>query len=130
MLRGRLDASSGPLLYLTGEHRAGDLELAPSAAAIVTAVVYRMAKVERFPASVATALAQGQIDGALHFSRRSAQAYIDCAGRAGLLGRALDPLHFCLSRQVAEPLVAQGLVAQGLVAQGLVAQGLAGQAAA
>jgi uroporphyrinogen-III synthase len=76
-----------------------------------------MAKVERFPASVATALAQGQIDGVLHFSRRSAQAYIDCAGRAGLLGRALDPLHFCLSRQVAEPLVAQDLVTRDLAGQ-------------
>jgi uroporphyrinogen-III synthase len=107
MLRSRLDASSGPLLYLAGEDRAGDLDLAPSGPAIITAVVYRMVKVERFPAAVETALGERQIDGVLHFSRRSAQAYLDCAGRAGLLGRALEPVHFCLSRQVAEPLVAQ-----------------------
>jgi uroporphyrinogen-III synthase len=107
MLRARLDASGGPLLYLAGEDRAGDAELAPSAAAVVTAVVYRMVKVERFPASVETALGERQIDGVVHFSRRSAEAYVDCAGRVGLLGRALEPLQFCLSRQVAEPLVAQ-----------------------
>jgi uroporphyrinogen-III synthase len=102
LLRGQLDASSGPLLYLTGEDGAGDIELAP--APIITAVVYRMVKEERFPAAVETALAQQQIDGVLHFSRRSAQAYLECAIRAGLTGRALEPLHFCLSCQVAEPL--------------------------
>jgi uroporphyrinogen-III synthase len=124
MLRERLDASSGPLLYLAGEDRAGDVELAPSTAAIITAVVYRMVEIERFPASVETALARRQIEGVLHFSRRSAQAYIDCASRVGLLGRVLEPLHFCLSRQVAEPLVAQGLVASALVASALVASAL------
>jgi uroporphyrinogen-III synthase len=109
MLRARRDASSRPLLYLAGEDRAGELELALAPTPIVTAVVYRMVKVERFPVAVESALARRQIDGVLHFSRRSAQAYIDCAGRAGLLGRALEPRHFCLSRQVAGLLAAQNL---------------------
>jgi uroporphyrinogen-III synthase len=114
LLRARLAASSGPLLYLAGEERAGEVELAQSPASIITAVVYRMIAAERFPAAAASALAARQIDGVLHFSRRSAQAYVDCACRAGLLRHALEPLHFCLSRQVAEPLVAQGLVVQDL----------------
>jgi uroporphyrinogen-III synthase len=112
MLRARRDASSRPLLYLAGEDRAGDIELAPSAAAIVTVVVYRMVEAAHFPAAVERALARGQIEGVLHFSRRSAQAYIDCALRIGLIDRALAPLHYCLSRQVAEPL---GLAAPALV---------------
>jgi uroporphyrinogen-III synthase len=130
MLRERLDASSAPLLYLTGEDRAGDFELAPSVASIITAVIYRMVKVERFAASVESALTARQIDGVLHFSRRSAQAYVECAGRVGLLGRALEPLHFCLSRQVAEPLAAQALAARDPGSQDLGAQDLGAHDAA
>jgi uroporphyrinogen-III synthase len=124
MLRAQRDAGSRPLLYLAGEDRAGDIELGPSAAAVITVVVYRMVEAGRFPAAVESALARGQIEGVLHFSRRSAQAYINCALRIGLIDCALAPLHYCLSRQVAEPLVAPGLVAPGLVAPGLVAPGL------
>ena len=34
--------------------------------------------------------------------------YLDCAKAAGVLERALAPVHFCLSPQVAEPLLAAG----------------------
>ena len=44
----------------------------------------------------------------LHFSRRSAEAYVDAARAAGLLANALKPIHFCLSAQVAEPLAQAG----------------------
>jgi uroporphyrinogen-III synthase len=125
MLRARPDASSRPLLYLAGEDRAGELELAPSGAVIVTAVVYRMVKAERFPPTVESALARRQIDAVLHFSQRSTHAYIDCASRAGLLDCALAPLHFCLSRQVAEPLATPNVVAQDLVTKELVTKDLA-----
>jgi uroporphyrinogen-III synthase len=128
MLRAWRDASSRPLLYFAGEDRAGEIELAPSSAAIVTVVVYRMVEAGCFPAVVERALARGQVEGVLHFSRRSAQVYIDCARRIGLIEPALAPLHYCLSPQVAEPLglLAPGLVAPDLAAPGLVAQGLAG----
>jgi uroporphyrinogen-III synthase len=77
----------------------------------LTAVVYRAVKVERFAPAVAVALAGGALDGVLHFSRRTAQAYLDCAARAGMLERALALVHFCLSRQVAQPLSAAGAAA-------------------
>ena len=108
VLRDRLGATAQPLLYLAGEDRAGDGELAPSGVALVTAVVYRMVKAARFSESVTSALRERQVDGVLHFSRRSAHAYVDCAQHAGLLDRALAPVQFCLSRQVAEPLAASG----------------------
>jgi uroporphyrinogen-III synthase len=57
-------------------------------------------------------LARGTLDGVLHFSKRSAETYIDCAERAGILERALKPLHYCLSRQVAAPLGAVGAPTQ------------------
>jgi uroporphyrinogen-III synthase len=109
LLRARGGERSAPLLYLAGEDRAGDL--ATSGVPLRTVVAYRAVKVERFAPDVAAALAQGALDGVLHFSRRSAQAYLDCATRVGSLERALAPVHFCLSRQVAQPLAAAGAAA-------------------
>ena len=41
----------------------------------------------------------------LHFSRRSAEAYLAAASDAGRLESALEkPIHYCLSARVAEPL--------------------------
>jgi uroporphyrinogen-III synthase len=102
--------SRDPLLYLAGQDRSADLagELAAAGLIVATAVVYRAVKADRFSAAVVAALAAGQIDGVLHFSRRSAEAYIDCARGASLLDQALAPIHLCLSRQIAEPLTAAG----------------------
>ena len=109
LISARYGERSAPLLYLAGEDRAGDL--AASGVPLLTAVAYRAVKVERFAPDVAAALAQGALDGVLHFSRRSAQAYLDCAARVGSLERALAPVHFCLSRQVSQPLTAAGAAA-------------------
>jgi uroporphyrinogen-III synthase len=99
-----------PLLYLAGQDRSRDLagDLAADGRIVSTVVVYRAVKLERFPPAIAAALAAGQIDGVLHFSRRSAQAYLDCARSAALLDQSLAPSHYCVSHQVAEPLVVAG----------------------
>jgi uroporphyrinogen-III synthase len=109
VLRARRGESTGPLLYLAGEDRAGDL--AAGGARVVTVVVYRAVKAEHFAPEVAAALARRALDGVLHFSARSAQAYLDCASRDGILDAALAPLHVCISRQVAQPLAAAGAAA-------------------
>jgi uroporphyrinogen-III synthase len=103
-------AGRDPLLYLAGADRSGDLAgaLAADGRIVHTAVVYRAVKTETFPPAVATALAAGQIDGVLHFSRRSAQAYLDCARAAALLDQAIATAHYCLSAQIAEPLATAG----------------------
>jgi uroporphyrinogen-III synthase len=99
------------LLYLAGEDRAADLStgLAADGMTVETAVVYRAAKAANFPAAATAALTGGGLDGVLHYSRRSAQAYLDCAIAGGLHTRALSLVHFCLSRAVAEPLAAAGV---------------------
>jgi uroporphyrinogen-III synthase len=94
------------LLYLAGEDRAGDL--AAAGLPVHTAVVYRALKADHFPPPVVVALAQAELDGVLHFSARSAQAYLDCAARGGISEQALAPVPYCLSRQVAAPLSAAG----------------------
>jgi uroporphyrinogen-III synthase len=104
-----------PLLYLAGEDRAGDL--AAAGLPVHTAVVYRALKAARFPPPVAAALAQREIDGVLHFSARSAEAYLDCAARGGIGDQALAPVHYCLSRQVAAPLSVAGASAVRIAAR-------------
>jgi uroporphyrinogen-III synthase len=115
---GEQDESNGeqegrerdPLLYLAGQDRSGDLagDLAAAGHRVRTVAVYRAIKADRFPPAIDAALAAGQIEGVLHFSRRSAEAYVDCARAAALLERALVPVHYCVSRQIAEPLAAAG----------------------
>lgn len=103
-------AGTQPLLYLAGEERACDLagDLAARGVEVHTAVVYRTVATVVFPAAVHAAMAGSGLDGVLHYSRRSAAIYLDCAKRSGVLDGALAACQYCLSRQVAEPLVAAG----------------------
>ena len=75
---------------------------------VETAVVYRAARLPALPPAAASILKAGGLDGVLHYSRRSALAYVACATDGGLLEQALAPTHYCLSRAVAEPLAAAG----------------------
>lgn len=97
------------LLYLAGAERSGDLagDLRTRGFAVDTVVVYRALTAERLPAEAMDALSAG-IDGVLHYSRRSAEAYINAARNSDLLAPALGAVHFCLSAQVALPLAAAG----------------------
>ena len=99
------------LLYLAAEVRAGDLAGTLRALGFVVDVVvaYRAVVADALPAKAAAALTGG-IDGVLHFSRRSAETYVHAARNAGLLTSALNPVHFCVSAQVAEPLIEAGAV--------------------
>jgi uroporphyrinogen-III synthase len=93
------------LLYLAGEDRAGDLagDLAAKGFNVQTVVLYRAVTATLLPKEAVDALTAG-VDGVLHFSRRSAAAYVAGAGAAGLSSRALEPTQFCLSEQIAAPL--------------------------
>jgi uroporphyrinogen-III synthase len=99
-----------PLLYLSGEERSGDLAGALRAKNFVVdvVVVYRVIAARTLPEPAASAIRDG-VDGVLHFSRHSAEAFVNAASNAGLLEAALaKPVHYCLSDQVAEPLRAAG----------------------
>jgi uroporphyrinogen-III synthase len=98
------------LLYLAGADRSGDIagDLQARRIAVQTVVVYRAVPVGALPLPAAEALKAG-IDGVLHFSRRSAAAYLEVTLAARLREQAVDkPVHFCLSPQVAEPLAKAG----------------------
>jgi uroporphyrinogen-III synthase len=104
----RFAGRSEPLLYLAGEDRARDFSAEPAAHGLTvrTVVIYRAAKAAGFPPAVRAALQANQVDGVLHFSRRSVEHYLDCA--SDFLAAALKPAHYCLSARAAEPLRAAG----------------------
>jgi len=63
------------------------------------------------PGGVRDALAAGAIDGVLHYSRRSANAFETIAMAAGIDLKSLPTRHFCLSAQVAVALRETGITA-------------------
>jgi uroporphyrinogen-III synthase len=100
------------LLYLAGEERSGDLAglLRQKNFTVDTVLVYRAVAAADLPRAAAAALTAG-VDGVFHFSRRSAEAYLDAARHGGLLQQALaGPVHYCLSARIAEPLRQAGAV--------------------
>jgi uroporphyrinogen-III synthase len=110
LIGARLRGSAAPLLYLAAEDRQGDLadDVVTYGLRVSTIEVYRVVKASRFPSAAEQSLVAGRFNGVLHYSRRSAEAYVDCARVAGILDRALAPFHCCLSAQVAEPVLKAG----------------------
>ena len=100
----RFAGASAPLLYLAGDERARDIASELSGITVKTVVVYRAVKVTELPPNVQAALGEGRLDGVLHFSLRSAEAFVAGARGAGLLDKALALFHYCLSPRVAGPL--------------------------
>ena len=115
----RLAGTSMPLLHLAGEDRAGDVaaDLARHGLTVHTAVVYHAVAAEHFASAVASALRTGGLDGALHYSPRSAAVFLRCAENSGLFAPALALAHYCLSAQVAAPLIAAGAATIRLAAR-------------
>jgi uroporphyrinogen-III synthase len=104
--------AKAPLLYLAGEDRSGDLvaQLAAHGIDAEMKVVYRVVA-EVFPPVLAAALESGDVDAVLHFSRRSAELFVEGARSSGVAGPAEDVRHLCLSSQVAEPLAGASRIA-------------------
>lgn len=96
------------LLYFAGEDRAGDVsgDLLQHGITVETAVIYRAAARDALPAEVAAGVRD--LDGVLHYSRRSVEILLRLAERAGVLGPMLGLAHYCLSAEVARPLQAAG----------------------
>ncbi|HWM47546.1 MAG TPA: uroporphyrinogen-III synthase [Xanthobacteraceae bacterium] len=110
LVQARINAP-GPLLYLAGEVRSVDVAaaLAKEGYRVDTVAVYRAHADACLPRHVAQALRSGMINGVLHFSRRSAQTFLDALAGSGIAASSLTCNHFCLSRQVAEPLERNGV---------------------
>jgi len=97
---------SARLVYLAGEDRAGDLagELAGRGITVETAVIYRALAAEKLPPHLTQALRETTLDGALHYSRRSAATLLALAGQSGSVSAVANLAHYCLSAEMAAPL--------------------------
>ncbi|WP_315777337.1 MULTISPECIES: uroporphyrinogen-III synthase [unclassified Bradyrhizobium] len=102
---GVIDAKA-TLLYLAGADISRDLasELAERGFDVVTQTVYRMAPVAALPRGVCAAFAANRIEAVLHYSRRSAAAFVAAIQTDGVEISALAVPHGCLSANVAEVL--------------------------
>jgi uroporphyrinogen-III synthase len=102
-----------PLIYFAGSDRAGDLAGALSRVgqAVETVIAYRAVAVGDFDADLCAAIAGGAVDAVLHYSARTASAFVAAAKAAGLSDSAMKIRHLCLSAQVARPLAASGAAA-------------------
>jgi uroporphyrinogen-III synthase len=102
-----------PLLYCAGEDHAGDLAGALQAHGIcvASACVYRAAMVADLAPDVRAAFAGDAVDAVLHYSARTAAAFLAAATVAGIRDLSIRARHLCLSAQVAAPLAAAGATA-------------------
>lgn len=95
-----------PLLYLSGTDIAGDIVsgLASDGIAATPLPVYRMIPAPDLPDMVRAAFAGQAIDAVLHYSPRSAAAYVTALRGAGLEIGGLAVLQVCISEAVARAL--------------------------
>ena len=94
------------LLYLAGAELSADLaaDLAADEIAVTTVTIYRVVTTDEIPADVAAAFADHAIEAVLHYSRRSAAAFVATLRRAGLEIAGLGVLQLCISEAVARVL--------------------------
>ena len=94
---------AGTLLYLAGADLARDLagELGERGFTVVTQTTYRMVPVPSLPRDVCDAFAANRIEAVLHYSRRSARAFLEAARAGGVEISALAIPQCCISAGVA-----------------------------
>jgi uroporphyrinogen-III synthase len=102
-LRKKALKKGSTLLYLAGADLTRDLagELGQRGFAVVTHTTYRMATIKDLPRAVCDAFAHHDIKAVLHYSRRSARAFLDAARAGGVEISALAVPQCCLSDAIA-----------------------------
>jgi uroporphyrinogen-III synthase len=94
---------ASPLLYLAGADLARDLagELGERGFTVVTQTTYRMVPLSALPRETCDAFAANGVEAVLHYSRRSARAFLEAVRAAGVEISALAVPQCCISAAVA-----------------------------
>jgi uroporphyrinogen-III synthase len=94
---------SDALLYLAGAEISRDLAgvLGADGLNVITVTTYRMAALASLPREVCDAFAASTIQAVLHYSQRSARAFLDASRAEGVEISALAVPHCCLSQNIA-----------------------------
>jgi uroporphyrinogen-III synthase len=97
---------ANPLLYLAGADLARDLagELGENGLTVVTHTTYRMVPASDLPREIYDAFVAHRIEAVLHYSRRSARAFLEATRSAGVEISALALPQCCISAAVASVL--------------------------
>ncbi len=99
----RLTPDAGPLLHVSGDHVAGDIEGAISQSGFdyQRTVLYDAVAAEGLPEALLTALTAGSVDGVLLFSPRSARTFVHLARQSDVAPALKQITAYCLSDAVA-----------------------------
>jgi uroporphyrinogen-III synthase len=102
-VRAKVLAKDATILYLAATDRARDLagELGERGLRVVMATSYRMAPVANLSREVCDAFASHRISAVLHYSQRSARAFLDAVRTGGVEISALAIPQCCISGTVA-----------------------------
>lgn len=101
--RDKIVKKKSTLLYLAGADLSRDLagELGADGFDVLTQTTYRMAPVSHLPREVCDGFAAHGIEAVLHYSRRTARAFLEAARGEGVEISALAIPQCCLSENVA-----------------------------
>jgi len=101
--KSKKSGKARPLLYLAGTELSHDLagELARHGIEVVTRITYRMVASPGLPREACDAIAANQVEAVLHYSARSARAFLDAIRAAGVEISALAVRQCCISAAVA-----------------------------
>lgn len=101
----------GPLVHIGAEKVAFDLKgaLEESGFELRRVILYRSHPIESLNEAVLADLKQGNIDGVLLLSPRTARAFARLVQRYGLVTQAKGLVCYCLSKAIAEAVVPLGL---------------------
>lgn len=104
LVRNGADPAKGALLHVRGAHTVGGLadDLSASGFTVREAVLYEARPAARLSTGCADALRSGALDGALFFSPRSAETFVNLARMAGLEAAAARLDAYCFSDAVAK----------------------------
>ncbi len=99
-----IDPAKGTLVHVRGTHTAGDLAggLAASGFTVREAVLYDAKPAAQLSTVGAAAMRAGELDGALFFSPRSAETFVNLTRMAGLEAAAGRLDAYCFSNAVAK----------------------------
>ena len=102
LCRNSLNPTAGPLLYLSGSVRSGDIvgELAIHGFDTKLIELYHAVPAQELPANIITALRAENADAVLLYSPRSAKIWVELITSAELQDQIANITHYCLSENV------------------------------
>lgn len=112
LITDQAEVNGGPLVYLAGEVRTGDLgaELRRLGFHVIEPVVYAMREAEAFTPALLDRFWDEEVDGVILLSPRTAKVYTWLLRRHAVADRVAEVRHYCLSAAVARQLAPLGEV--------------------